>query len=71
MAWLIWAGAAVTLAGLGGLVWCILAVARARRAGLAEEALRARLQSVIALNLGALFLSALGLMMVVAGIILG
>lgn len=71
MDWLIWTGAAVTLAGLGGLVWCILKVAAARRAGLPDAALRARLQRVVALNLGALFLSAIGLMMVVAGILLG
>lgn len=68
---LIWTGAAVTLAGLGGLVWCIVKVAAARRAGLDDAALRARLQRVVALNLGALLLSAIGLMMVVAGILLG
>lgn len=68
---LIWAGAAVTLAGVGGLMACVISVARARRAGLSEEALKARLQKVIALNLGALFLSAIGLMMVVIGIFLG
>lgn len=68
---LIWTGAAVTLAGLGGLIWCIVKVAAARRAGLDDATLRARLQHVVALNLGALLLSALGLMMVVAGILLG
>ena len=71
MDWLIWTGAAVTLAGLAGLVWCILKVAAARRAGLPDADLRARLQRVVALNLGARFLSAIGLMMVVAGILLG
>ncbi|MBS0565708.1 MAG: hypothetical protein JSR87_14930 [Proteobacteria bacterium] len=71
MAGLIWAGTAVTLAGLGGLVWCIVTIARARRAGLDDAALKARLQRVIAYNMAALFLSAIGLMMVVAGIILG
>lgn len=71
MGWLIWIGAAVTLAGLAGLVWCILKVTAARRAGLDDAALRARLQAVVALNLGALLLSALGLMLVVAGILLG
>jgi hypothetical protein len=71
MEWMIWAGAAVTLLGIGGLLACILSVARARRASLSDEALKARLQKVIALNLGALFLSAIGLMMVVVGIFLG
>jgi hypothetical protein len=68
---LIWAGAAVSLAGVGGLVWCILLALRARRAGLPDAELRVRLQRVVALNLGALFLSAIGLMMVVVGILLG
>ena len=64
-------GAAVTVAGLAGLVWCILRVRAARRAGLPDAELRRRLQSAIALNLGAFLLSALGLMMVVVGLLLG
>ncbi|AZQ67432.1 hypothetical protein EF888_09990 [Silicimonas algicola] len=68
---LVWIGAAVTLAGLAGLVWCIVLVTRARNAGLDDAALKARLQRVVALNLGALLLSALGLMLVILGIILG
>lgn len=68
---LIWAGAAVTLLGLAGLVWCILRVAAARRAGLPDAELRARLQRVVVLNLAALLVSALGLMLVVVGIVLG
>ncbi len=68
---LIWAGAAVSLAGLAGIVWCILAIAAAKRAELADDALRGRLKSVVAINLGALFTSVIGLMMVVLGITLG
>ena len=68
---LVWIGSAVTLAGLTGLVWCIVLVTRARRGGLDDAALKARLQRVVALNLGALLLSALGLMMVILGIVLG
>lgn len=68
---LIWAGAAVTLLGLAGLVWCIVRVAAARRAGLPDAELRARLQQVVVLNLAALLVSALGLMLVVVGIVLG
>ncbi len=70
MDWMIWLGALVTLAGLAGLIWCIVTVTRARRAGLSDAALKARLQKVVALNLGALFLSVIGLMMVVVGILL-
>jgi hypothetical protein len=71
MAILIPIGAVVTLVGLAGLLWCIFRVAKARRSGLDDEALSAVLQSTVAMNLGALFLSALGLMMVVVGILLG
>lgn len=56
--------------GVAGLVWCIVIVARARRAGLDDAALKARLQKVVALNMAALGISALGLMFVVAGILL-
>lgn len=68
---LVWAGAVVSLGGLAGLIWCILRVWRARRAGLGDEALRREVQAVLPLNLGALFLSVIGLMMVVVGIMLG
>ena len=64
-------GAAVTLAGLAGLVWCILRVRAARRAALPDAELRRRIQSAVALNLAALLLSALGLSMVVTGVLLG
>ena len=67
---LIWIGTAVTMAGLAGLIWCIVSVAKAKRAGLADDALRRRLQKVVALNLGALGLSTIGLMMVILGIFL-
>ncbi|MGY6635249.1 MAG: hypothetical protein ACXIU8_16125 [Alkalilacustris sp.] len=71
MAALVWTGAAVTLLGLGGIVWCILTAMRARRAGLDDEALRARMRQVVVVNFTALLVSALGLMLVVAGVILG
>lgn len=68
MDWLTWLGTAVTLAGLAGLMWCIVTVVRAKRAGLSDAALKARLQKVVAMNLGALFLSVIGLMLVVVGV---
>lgn len=71
MGWLIVLGAMMTLAGLAGIVWCILQVRRARAAGLAEADLRAAVQRVIAVNLAALGISALGLGAVVTGILLG
>ncbi len=67
---LIWIGAALTLVGLVGLIWCIVIAVRARREGLDEDAMRERLQKVVALNLGALAVSAIGLMTVVLGVFL-
>ena len=71
MDWLIWTGAAVSMLGLAGLIWCILTVMRARKANLPDEEMREKLRSVLPLNMGALFLSVMGLMMVVLGILLG
>lgn len=68
---LIWGGAALTLAGVAALVWCIVAVVRARRAGLDDAALRGRMQRVLAVNMGALAASFVGLMLVLTGILLG
>lgn len=68
---LVWVGAVMTLAGLAGILWCIVTVRRAKAQGLDEAALRAVLQKVVAVNLGAFGLSALGLGAVVAGLILG
>lgn len=71
MDWLIWTGAALSLVGLAGLIWCILKVSRAKSDKQDDAAMRATLRSVMPMNLGALFLSVLGLMMVIVGIFLG
>lgn len=68
---LIWIGAAVTVLGFLGVIWSIVLVAQARRAGLDDAALRLRLQRALTINLGALLLSVLGLMLVVVGVMLG
>jgi hypothetical protein len=65
---IIWAGTAISVIGLIGIVWCIVRVALARRANLTEDEMKITLQSVLPMNLGALFLSVLGLMMVGMGI---
>jgi hypothetical protein len=68
---MIWLGAAISVAGLAGLIWCIVRVLRARRAGLSDDAMQALLRAVVPLNMAALFVSALGLMLVITGVFLG
>ncbi|WP_422050175.1 hypothetical protein [Shimia sp.] len=68
MQWMIWGGALLSLIGLLGLMLSILKVAKAKRAGLSDEELRAAVQKVVPLNMGALFLSVIGLMVVMVGI---
>ncbi len=70
MDWLIWVGAALTLLGVAGLVWCIVLAMRAKRAGLPDADMRATLQRVVVLNMAALAVSGLGLMCVVFGVFL-
>ena len=67
---LIWIGAALALIGVAGLIWCVLLAMRAKREGLTGPAMQARLQRVVAWNMGALAVSGLGLMLVVVGVIL-
>ncbi|WP_135449102.1 MULTISPECIES: hypothetical protein [Tabrizicola] len=68
---LIWAGAALTMAGLAGIGYCVVRAMRARHAGLDDTAMRAELQRVVLINMAAMGVSALGLAMVVTGILLG
>ena len=70
MDFLIILGTVVTLIGLGVLIWCILMVANARRNIKDDVQMRERLQKMAAINMLALFLSFIGLMIVVVGVIL-
>lgn len=63
-------GSTLSVIGMIGIVYSIIAVARAKRAKLEDAALRARLAKVLPINLGALFVSVIGLMCVVIGIVL-
>ena len=67
---LVYIGTAMALAGLLTLAWCIWAAISAKRAGLPDADLRARLQRIVTINMGALLVSVLGLMSVVLGIFL-
>ncbi len=67
---LVWIGAAISIAGLLGLVWCIVQVVRAKRKNLSDQDMRDQVQKVVPINMAALFLSVIGLMLVVIGILL-
>lgn len=68
---LIWTGAVVTLAGVAGLFACVFFVLRQRRAGHDEARLREGLRRGVFWNMVALFVSVIGLMLVITGISLG
>ena len=70
MDWLIIPGVIVTFIGLGLLFYTILRIMRAKKQGLSDDEMQVNLQSAVAWNLGAMGRSAIGLMMVVIGIML-
>jgi hypothetical protein len=67
---LIWIGTALTVAGILGLLWCVKLVLGIKKRNLPDAETKTAMQRVIALNMAALFISAIGLMMVVVGVIL-
>lgn len=71
MEWLIIIGAIMSGVGLIGLVASALKVMKAKRQGLEDAELRARIQKAMVLNMAALGLSVLGLMCVIVGVSLG
>lgn len=67
---MIWAGAAITLIGVAGLIACVVYALRLRRSGLDDAAMRVGLKRGVLWNTSALFLSVIGLMLVILGIAL-
>ena len=70
MGFLIWGGAVVSFSGLVGLIWCIIKAQQAKNAASSDEELNAAIRTLIPWNMGALFLSTIGLMIVIVGIFL-
>ncbi|MBR2658222.1 MAG: hypothetical protein IKD58_17390 [Loktanella sp.] len=64
-------GAGMSVIGLAGIVYSIVTVMKAKRANLPDEEMRAKMSKVLPVNLGALFVSVLGLMTVALGLMLG
>ena len=71
MEFVVWGGAALSAIGLFGIIYSIVAVTRAKRVNLPDEELRARISKVLPINLAALFVSMIGLMAVIVGVMLG
>ena len=67
---LIWIGSILSILGLFGLFWCIKTVLKAKKSAVSDEELRRSLKKVVPLNMASLFLSAIGLMLVILGIML-
>ncbi|NDV00917.1 hypothetical protein [Pseudoroseicyclus tamaricis] len=70
MAILVWIGAAMAVIGLAGILYSLVRALGARRAKLDDEAMRARLQPLVPINIGAFLFSFLGLCLVVVGVVL-
>ena len=68
---LIGLGAVISVIGIAGIILSIVQVRRAKKTAKDDDELRARIQSAMPLNLGSFFLSVLGLMCVVVGVLLG
>ena len=67
---LIWIGSILSILGLVGVFWCIKIVLKAKKLATSDEKLRSSLKKAVPLNMAALFLSAIGLMLVILGIML-
>jgi hypothetical protein len=63
-------GAALSAIGLCGIVYSIVAVAKVKRAELSDDELRGRIAKILPVNLIALFVSMIGLMAVIIGVML-
>ena len=70
MDWLIIPGVIVTCIGLGLLIYTIARIWRAKKQDVSEDEMKAQLQAAIAWNLAAMGCSAIGLIIVVLGVLL-
>ncbi|MBF9046886.1 hypothetical protein LSUCC0031_07150 [Rhodobacterales bacterium LSUCC0031] len=68
---LVYLGTGLALMGILVLMYCVWAAVTAKRAGLSDDVLRARLQRIVMINMIALLISVLGLMSVIIGVFLG
>ena len=67
---LIWGGALLSLFGLIGLLFSMYKVAKAKKNNTSEQDLRDSIKAAMPLNLASLFVSVLGLMSVIIGVLM-
>jgi hypothetical protein len=67
---LIWGGALLSLFGLIGLLFSMYKVAQAKKNNTSDQELRESIKAAMPLNLASLFVSVLGLMSVIIGILM-
>ncbi|QDC10392.1 hypothetical protein FHY55_14555 [Oceanicola sp. D3] len=68
---LVWPGALIALLGIIAILACVRSVMKARNAGLSNEEMVAHMQKMGAWNMAALGVSAIGLALMVMGLLLG
>ena len=71
MTFMICIGSIVVLVGIAGVLWCISTIRTAQKSDLSEKEIRLVLARVLPKNLVALFVSMIGLMIVVVALLLG
>ena len=67
---LIWGGALLSLFGLIGLLFSMYKVAKAKKNNTSDQQLRESIKAAMPLNLASLFVSVLGLMSVIIGVLM-
>ena len=67
---LIWGGALLSVFGLIGLLFSMYKVAKAKKNNTSEQDLRDSIKAAMPLNLASLFVSVLGLMSVIIGVLM-
>ena len=67
---LIWGGALLSVFGLIGLLFSMYKVAKAKKYSTSDQELRESIKAAMPLNLASLFVSVLGLMSVIIGVLM-
>ena len=67
---LIWGGALLSVFGLIGLLFSMYKVATAKKNSISDQELRESIKAAMPLNLASLFVSVLGLMSVIIGVLM-